>query len=62
LIEGLLLERGILVSYATIRGSVRRVLQKPVQARGHGMLVKFDVTDLTKVARHDREGSYEGND
>ena len=43
-------------------GSVRRVLQKPVQARGHGMLVKFDVTDLTKVARHDREGSYEGND
>jgi hypothetical protein len=45
-----------------LAGSVRRVLQKPVQARGHGMLVKFDVTDLTKVARHDREGSYEGND
>ena len=43
-------------------GSVRRVPQKPVQARGHGMLVMFDVTDLTKVARHDREGSYEGND
>jgi hypothetical protein len=42
------------------RGSVRRVLQKPALAGGHGMLVMFDVTDLTKVARHDREGWYEG--
>ena len=42
-------------------GSVRRVLQKPVQASGHGMLVKFDVTDPGKVARHDREGWYERN-
>jgi hypothetical protein len=43
-----------------LNGSVRRVLQKPALAGGHGMLVMFDVTDLTKVARHDREGWYEG--
>jgi hypothetical protein len=43
-------------------GSVRMVLQRPAVAGGHGMLVMFDVTDLTKVARHDREGWYEGND
>jgi hypothetical protein len=42
------------------RGSVRRLPQKPAVAGGHGMLVMFDVTDLTKVARHDREGWYEG--
>ena len=42
-------------------GSVRRVLQKPAVAGGHGMLVMFDVTDPGKVARHDREGWYERN-
>ena len=42
-------------------GSVRRVLQKPAVAGGHGMLVMFDVTDPGKVARHDREGCYERN-
>jgi hypothetical protein len=36
------------------------VLQKPVLAGGHDMLVMLDVTDLPKVARHDREGWYEG--
>jgi hypothetical protein len=43
-------------------GSVEGVLQKPAATGGHGMLVMFEVTDLTKVARHDREGWYEGND
>ena len=41
------------------KGNVRRVLQKPAAAGGHGMLVMFDVTDSDKVARHDREGWYE---
>jgi hypothetical protein len=41
-------------------GSVRKVLQNPALVGGHGMLVMFDVTDLTKVARHDHEGWYEG--
>ena len=35
---------------------VRRVLQKPAVAGGHGVLVMCDVTDPAKVARHDREG------
>ena len=42
-------------------GSVRRVLQKPAVAGGHGVLVMCDVTDPGKVARHDHEGCYARN-
>jgi hypothetical protein len=41
-------------------GSVRGVLQKPILAGGHGMLVMLDITDPSQVARHDRDGRYEG--